>query len=191
MGEMRTVAIPAWTAEGVLPPVHPSDASADRSPYFVSLTDYVRHFGQTPERRTILDGLLRYRAAWHAAGVTRGLQWIDGSFLENVETIEGRPPNDVDVVTFFQLPDGDSQAALLGRAPDLFEETAVKAAYHVDGYWVSLGSPPERLLHRSAYWYSMWSHRRNQTWKGFVEIDLSPLEDAAAAASLVTEGGRP
>ena len=186
------MAIPAWTAEGVLPPIHPGDpVSPDRSPYVVSLTDYVLHVGQTPERRTILEGLLRYRAAWHAAGVTRGLQWIDGSFLENVETIEGRPPNDVDVVTFFQLPDGDSQAALLGRAPDLFEETAVKAAYHVDGYWVSLGSPPERLLHRSAYWYSMWSHRRNQTWKGFVEIDLSPFEDAAAAASLVTEGGRP
>lgn len=73
MGAMRTVAIPAWTAEGVLPPVHPSDASADRSPYFVSLTDYVRHFGQTPERRTIRDGLLPYRAAWQAAGVTRGL----------------------------------------------------------------------------------------------------------------------
>jgi hypothetical protein len=54
---MSHVAIPAWTADGVLPPIHASQpVSPERSPYVVSLTDYVLRFGDTPERRTILDG---------------------------------------------------------------------------------------------------------------------------------------
>jgi len=30
----------------------------------------------------------------------------------------------------------------------------------------------------------MWSHRRNQVWKGFVQIDLAPSDDAMATAQL-------
>lgn len=43
-------------------------------------------------------------------------------------------------------------------------------------------------------WYSVWSHRRSQLWKGFVQVDLAPAEDAAAAATLASvanAGGRP
>jgi hypothetical protein len=90
---MSPVAIPAWTAEGVLPPIDAAQpVSTERSPYAVSLTDYVLRFGDTPGRRTVLDGLLRYRAALHALGLVSGFQWLDGSFLEHVERIEGRPP---------------------------------------------------------------------------------------------------
>lgn len=35
----------------------------------------------------MLDGLLRKRAALHAAGLIQGFQWLDGSFLEHVENI--------------------------------------------------------------------------------------------------------
>jgi hypothetical protein len=94
---MSVVAIPAWTADGVLPPINASQpVSPERSPYVVSLTDYVLRFSDTPERRAVLDGYLRYRAALHAAGVVQGFQWIDGSFLEHVEVTEGRTPNDID-----------------------------------------------------------------------------------------------
>jgi hypothetical protein len=52
---------------------------------------------------------------------------------------------------------------------------------------------PERLTRQSAYWYSVWSHRRNQRWKGFVHVDLAPSADATAAATLASldAGGRP
>lgn len=194
---MTSVAIPAWTAEGVLPPINAAQpVSPERSPYVVSLTEYVLRFGETPERRTVLRGLLHYRVVLHAAGLVSGFQWLDGSFLEHVERIEGRPPNDVDVVTFYRLPSGISQAQLARRAGwagELLDHAAVKRNYHVDGYLVDLGMDPERLTRQSAYWYSVWSHRRNQLWKGFVQVDLALRDDAAAAATLgsLDVGGGP
>lgn len=187
---MIAVAIPAWTADGVLPPLNTSQpVSPQRSPYVVSLTDYVLRFSDTLERQAIVDGLLRYRAALHAVGLVQGFQWLDGSFLEHVERIEGRAPNDVDVVTFFRLPAGTSQAQLLSKVPTLFEHDLVKSTYRVDGYAVHLGMEPERLTQWSAYWYSVWSHRRNQLWKGFVQVDLKPTEDTAAVATLASISG--
>jgi hypothetical protein len=192
---MRPVAIPAWTADGVLPPINTSQpVSPERSPYVVSLTDYVMRFSDTPERRVVLDGFLRYRATLHRAGIVQGFQWLDGSFLEHVELIEGRAPNDVDVVTFYRLPVGVSQAQLAAKLGVHSDHDSVKAAFFVDSYLVDLGMAAERLTQLSAYWYSVWSHRRNQLWKGFVQVNLDPAEDALAAAtlaSLTNPGGRP
>lgn len=110
---MSTVAIPAWTANGVLPPINVLQReSVDRSPYAVSLLDYVLRFSSTPERQAIMGQFLRYRAALHSEGLVQGFQWLDGSFMENVEVTEGRAPNDLDVVTFYRLPPGTSQQRL-------------------------------------------------------------------------------
>ena len=185
---MNPVAIPAWTADGVLPPINTSQpVSTERSPYVVSLTDYVLRFSDTSERRTVLEGLLRYRAALHAVGLVSGFQWLDGSFLEHVELIEGRAPNDVDVVTFYRLPPGRTQQDIVSAAPSLFlDHAGVKATYFVDGYHEHLAMEAERLTRRITYWYSVWSHRRNQLWKGFVQVDLAPTEDATAVATLAS-----
>ncbi len=184
---MTRIAIPAWTADGVLPPVDASQpVSTERSPYIVPLTDCVLRFGNTPERQAILDGLLRYRSALHAAGLTAGFQWLDGSFLEHVERIEGRPPRDIDVVTFYRLPRGRTQQDVFTANPPLFDHAGVKEAYFVDGYYESLGMDAERLTKRTAYWYSVWSHRRTQQWKGFIQVDLAPVEDEGAAATLAS-----
>lgn len=192
---MSTVAIPAWTADGVLPPINSSQpVSAERSPYVVSLTDYVLRFSDTPERRTVLDGFLRYRRALHEVGLVSGFQWLDGSFLEHVERVERRPPRDVDVVTFYRLPAGRTQQQVLDAAPSLFQDHAgVKTEYRVDGYHEHLGMEAERLTKRTAYWYSVWSHRRTQLWKGFVQVDLAPRDDRVAVATLdsSSRGGNP
>jgi hypothetical protein len=124
----------------------------------------------------------------------QGFQWLDGSFLEHVEVTEGRAPNDVDLVTFYRLPVGLSQLQLAATAGAVLDRDSAKAAFRVDGYLVHLGMPAERLARQTAYWYSVWSHRRNQLWKGFVQVDLAPAEDSAAAAtlaSLISAGGRP
>jgi hypothetical protein len=188
---VTTVAIPAWTSTGVLPPFDASfeAVSASRSPYHVSLADVVLRFGSTSDRQRILDGLLRYRAALHAVGLTMGFQWLNGSFMENIESLEGRSPNDVDVVTFFQLPSGMTQESVAAAAPTIFPMTqpqrvVFKEHYFVDPYPVDLASPPGRLVRLSAYWYSVWSHRRDSSWKGYLQIDLSPAKDAAASALL-------
>lgn len=187
---MNTVALPAWNSLGLIPPVdeqHPM--SAERSPYTVLLTDFVLRFGHTSPRRKVLDGFLKYRAALHSVGLVSGFQWLDGSFLENVEVLEARAPNDIDVVTFFDLPEGKSQVDIFQQFPDLFPTTRrvhvkLKEMYCVDAYLEHLGKAPSRLVLQSSYWYSMWSHRRNQAWKGFVQIDLAPSGDAQAIAQL-------
>jgi hypothetical protein len=185
---MTFVAIPDWSPLGVLPPINVlSPTSGDRSPYKVSLTDFILRFNTSEERSRILEGYLRYRKAFHDIGLISGFQWIDGSFLEQIEILEGRSPRDIDVVTFFNLPHCKSQIDVLGLNPRLFKpecKDEIKNEFHVDGQFVLLSAPPGRLVDRSAYWYSVWGHRREGTWKGFLQIDLSQAEDATALANL-------
>lgn len=189
--------IPAWTMAGILPPVRPGYAghSLDRSPYVVPLWEVVEQFATTPSRTSILHGLLDYRAALHRSGLVSGFQWLDGSFMEDVEARESRPPNDVDVVTYFHLPIGETQASLFAKAGNLLRNAHVKTTYLVDAYPFVLGGPSEaRHVREISYWYSMWSHRRDGMWKGFIQVDLDPQEDIAAAqlaSAIVTGGTKP
>jgi hypothetical protein len=189
---MTRLAIPPWNSIGVIPPVSAtSPTDAERSPYEVSLSDLVLRFGTSPQRRQILDGFLDYRSRLHATGLRTGFQWLDGSFLENIELIESRSPNDLDVVTFFSLAPGDTQLAAQSRAPDAFprnshERAVFKATFFVDPYLVDLGAPSVRLVQSSTYWYSLWSHRRDASWKGYLQVGLDPTEDASAAIHLST-----
>lgn len=186
---MSPVAIPHWNFDGVLPPYDESDpASHSRSPYDVSLTDLILRFATSNDRKRILDGLLRFREALHAVGLTQGFQWIDGSFLENVEATEARNPADIDVVTFYHLPASNSQETLFSANPDLFDNIATKRDFHVDAYFIELGSmSPEDLTTRVAYWYSLWAHRRDALWKGFLKIDLANVDDLTAKVNLSIE----
>jgi hypothetical protein len=187
---MSTVALPSWNALGLIPPIDEQQpTSPERSPYAVSLTDFVLRFGQTQPRRVVLAGFLKYRSELHAAGLVSGFQWLDGSFLENVEVLEARAPNDIDVVTFFDLPADKSQLDLQQQFPELFPANRdahqkLKTVYCVDAYVEHLGKVPSRLVRQASYWYSMWSHRRNQAWKGYVQIDLASNDDALATAQL-------
>jgi hypothetical protein len=197
---MTRIAIPAWNSYGVLPPVDSTaPTSAERSPYAVSLSEFVLRFATSTKRQQVLAGYLRHRNRLHTAGLTTGFQWIDGSFLENIEVTESRDPNDVDVVTFFSLPVGSTQQQVVARAPDAFpithaERLAFKSVFFVDPYFVSLGSRPPLLVQQSAYWYSMWSHRRDAIWKGYLQVNLDPSEDPLAAIQLrvpAIPGGSP
>jgi hypothetical protein len=107
-----------------------------------------------------------------------GFQWLDGSFLEDVETLEHRPPRDIDVVTFLHTP-----ANVEPSTTDLavLNPAAAKQQFRVDAYLVELDEiTPEHLVSQSTYWYSMWSHRRNQAWKGYLQIDLAATDDEQA-----------
>jgi hypothetical protein len=187
-----SVAIPVWNNAGVLPPIRTSvpGNSPDRSPYSVELAMLVDRFSTSPERIAILDGLLRFRADLHQAGIVSGFQWLDGSFLEQVEVLEGRPPRDMDVVTFFEMPPVQDQRSLIQRHGALFNQKQVKMIYTMDAYFIELGCPTNQwLVKHVAYWYSMWSHRRDGLWKGFVQVDLGPAQDVDARAILNFHGG--
>lgn len=189
---VNTVTVPAWNNAGVLPPIRPNAPghSPDRSPYVVDLAMVFDRFSTSPERKTILDGLLRFRADLHTAGITSGFQWLDGSFLEQIETLENRPPKDMDVVTFFHLPRGWDQRSLVQHHGSLFDQKRVKENYAMDAYFVVFGQPTDSWQVKNiTYWYSMWSHRRDGLWKGFVQVDLDPAQDGQARAVLNLAGG--
>lgn len=182
---MTSMTLPDWNNAGIIPPVNEiNPTGAERSPYQISLIDIVLRFGISAERRAILDGFLRYRAALHAVGLNAGFQWLDGSFLENIELLENRAPQDIYVVTFFTLPPGTNQIEIQLKNPELFQPNKAswrKDEYKVDAYLVSLDTKNrESLVERSTYWYSMWSHRRDATWKGFAQVSLNPDEDDQA-----------
>lgn len=188
---MTIVAIPEWNAQDVLPPIHTiNPTSIDRSPYHVSLTDIVLRFGTSHVRHSILSGFLTFRAALHSIGLTEGFQWIDGSFIEKIEG----DPHDVDVVTFFYQPVGINPEELVTVNPQLFNRDYTKADYNVDAFFVQLNSEdPELLVRQATYWYSLWSHRRDGLWKGYLQIDLHAEQDAEAKEHLNkmnTQGGQ-
>ena len=145
----------------------------------------VLRFGDTGDRRKLLRGLLDYRAALHAADLRVGFQWVNGSFVEDTAQHAQREPNDIDLVTFLQLPDERTQAQWFQDNPSLFDPRTSKDRYGTDAYIVVLdrGSLPS-LVRESAYWNSLWSHDKSRQWKGYLEIDLSDHEDAAATAAL-------
>lgn len=179
--------IPEWNSSAVLPPIRPGNdgTDADRSPYQVSLTDVVERFGVSGERRQILRGLIKYRQELYALGINTGFQWLDGSFVEHIEDIEARPPNDIDVVTFFYLPNSLNQQDFASKAGDLFDREKVKEKFLVDAYLCLLGEPMGTTeVKKVSYWYSIWSHRRNGVWKGFIQINMDKDEDKAGMSLL-------
>ena len=182
-----TATIPDWNTSGIIPPIRPGEPghSSDRSPYRTSLLETIDRFGSTPARLDILEGYLAFREELHRAGLVSGIQWLDGSFVENKEAREGTDPGDIDVVTFVHLPSGRSQADIVSANPDLFNHDLVKATYKVDSYFQILGKPShERFVRETSYWSSMWSHSRLDEWKGFLEVDLLPGDDADARSYL-------
>lgn len=191
--------IPDWNISGLIPPIRPNQLghSPDRSPYRISLMDVINKFSHTLERQKILKGFLDYRQQLHGIGLTEGFQWLDGSFMENVEILRGRPPKDIDVVTFYVMPNGMTQTDLATNHMDIFDQPSVKTQYLVDAYSIELSGQVNNqvdswYVQQITYWYSMWSHTRQEQWKGFLEIDLSPLEDANALAlleNIINEGG--
>lgn len=187
---------PAFNHSHVLPPFEGDRMSSARSsPYPVTASALAQRLGTSPERCVILDGLFRYRAALAMLGFTRGFQWLDGSFVEDVEAREDRPPQDIDVVTFAYPPDGmtkDQVRELLAGHPELFNQDQCKAGFHCDTTIINLTTSPEWLVTQARYWYGLFSHRRGDAlWKGMLALPLNS-DDAAAAALMrarLNQGG--
>lgn len=170
--------VPAWDSDGYIPAIWPGErgTSSARAPYVVSLPDLVALYGHTAHRRRLLTGFLQYRSLLHRAGLVRGFQWIDGSFVRNVEQDpeHGHAPRDIDVVTLFYIPEGATAESLDSEFPMLGDFTALEEAYLVDAYYVQLNQvATEVIVERTVYWYSLWSHTDEGRWKGYLQVDLA------------------
>jgi|ERR1039458_4347245 hypothetical protein len=173
--------IPDFNHNGVLPPHMglPTDP-AQLSPYPVTAFEVCEKFGTSLERRNILRGWLELRAALRQFGFPSGFQWLDGSFMEDVEARRGSPPNDIDVVSF--LPAGNPQIHNAALSSLLANRAGVKTRYKVDHLIVMLFWPGHVLIEQSRYWCGLFSHRRaDGIWKGMLKVDLGPQADDDAA----------
>lgn len=177
--------IPANTISGVLPPFVGA-TSADKaniSPYEVDMSDVVLRYSTSPERIKILTGLLHYRKALAEIGISQGFQWLDGSFVEDVEMLRSRPPGDIDLVTFAHRPvqDDEEWAEMIDANQHLFDPDQTKAVYHCDAYFVDMSLSPELLIGDTAYWYGLFSHQRgaSATWKGMIRVSLASDDSQA------------
>ncbi len=184
--------IPAFDIHGVIPPIRPGvdGSDVDRSPYRISASALIERFATTAERGEILRGFLRLRSDLRAAGFGEGFQWVDGSFVEDIELSRGRSPGDVDVVSFLRVGDVATARQRAMAAPRLFRNHEAKLHYRVDHYVIRLDLPlDEPTAKLISYWYSMWSHRRDDNrWKGFVQLSLTD-DDAAAEGLLEARRG--
>lgn len=169
-----TNSIPSFDHNLVLPPHKGSPAvKSDLSPYPCTSLELCQRFATSAERIAILDGFLHFREKLQSLGLHQGFQWLDGSFLENVELRENRPPNDLDIVTVYWGYDLTFQNTLVSQFPEFASPRKAKANYQLDHYPVDAGHHPKTTIESTRYWIQLFSHNRDAVWKGMLKIDLN------------------
>lgn len=137
----------------------------------------------------MLNNLIAYRQLISTGGYTSGIQFLDGSFVEDVETHSRREPGDIDVFSllnvpthYMQNPPSWHQGGFQFWAEEIQNQPRNKQRFELDTYaalveeFQLLG-----LLNHVMYWYSLFSHQRDTfAWKGFVAVVLDPAQDADA-----------
>lgn len=187
--------LPAFDIRGMLPPFTGTDPTvfANRSPYSCTMSELCASFGATGIRKTLLRNLIAYRALIASDGYLNGLQFVDGSFVEDIETTESRDPRDIDVFSIL-VPPAKYQAdpaawAATGLpfwASEIVDHAKNKARFSLDCYAMipdfrNLGT----LMQQSFYWYGLFSHKRlTQAWKGFVAVPLDVADDQVALTAI-------
>jgi hypothetical protein len=158
------------------------------------MTEVVGTLGITPERKKLLLALLDYRTLLASLGYAIGLQFIDGSFVENVELRENRSPGDIDVFSFLVRPSHYQQDPALWQSTGFAEwrdEIAArdlnKQRFGLDTYAIAIDQTgPVGVIEGTMYWYSLFSHKRlTYDWKGFLRVELNANDDAAARTACV------
>jgi hypothetical protein len=186
--------IPDHNQSGVLPPFLPESspsAPSSMAPFKVSLLEVAQRFSTSNARFEIIRGLISYRTELRKEGIASGFQWIDGSFVEDVERNKGRSPNDVDIITFANRPstylDPKKWRDFIERRQDLFLPIESKKNYRCDAYYVDMNLQPEMLINITKYWFGLFSHQRDTfLWKGMLEV---PLDDDKDVIQFLRNGG--
>jgi hypothetical protein len=181
--DMASSPLPTFDARGVLPAFIGPNATkhATRSPFKATIHDLVTRFAYTKERATLLLGLNAYRERLFDRGFIDGMQWIDGSFVEDVERLHSRPPRDIDLITLFRRPKRYAANLKSWKEDfekkiffDLFEPNANKFSFNCDTYALDLDGKSESIIEQSAYWLGLFSQQRTtQHTKGIVSIPLA------------------
>lgn len=152
-------------------------------------------FGTTAPRRLLLRNLIAYRELLANEGYVSGIQFIDGSFMEDVETFASRAPSDIDVFSVLNIPPKYHAAPATWPTAgfpfwriEVIDRDRNKRRFGLDTYAVlfeDLHAQPMALIRDIIYWYSLFSHQRGTlAWKGFAGLTLDPAGDQAALSAL-------
>jgi hypothetical protein len=189
IGQMATTGAPLDIPpfdSGVLPPFVGGDptVSALMAPFETTLNRIAVRMCGSERRTTIFHGLLNYRQALAAVGLQDGFQWLSGSFMEDIETLEKRSPRDVDVVTFIRRPpqfvnDDAGWQAYLEPNEIIFDHELIKAQFHCDAYFVDMSTDVFSVVDQTRYWF--WTVLASAQWR---------LERYAASAACRIAGRR-
>jgi hypothetical protein len=87
---------------------------------------------------------------------------------------------------------GDAWDRFARSRLDLFDRRQTKPRFSCDAFYVSLTpSDPRTLVSFTAYWFALFSHRRDAIWKGLVEVPLDGLDDDQAAWNVLESKNEP
>ena len=100
-----------------------------------------------------------------------------GSFLEDVETRENRPPEDLDLLTIYWGYDTEFQERFDREFPEFSNHNLSKMRFRLDHYPVDIGFSPDSTVEIIRYWIQLFSHNRDAIWKGMVRVDLNTPEE--------------
>ena len=189
------MSIPEFDARGLIPPVDVTNpAGPARSPYMATVVELVERFGQTPHRRVLLRNLLAYRQLLTSDDYVSGVQFIDGSFVEDVEAVQNRAPQDIDVFTLVNPPTKYAADYTLWLSQgaqfwgeEIVNRSANKVRFSLDTFGIIVDDqiPIFHTMHDIMYRYGLFSHQRNTFhWKGFVALDIGTTDDNMALTLL-------
>jgi hypothetical protein len=181
--------IPAFTLSGVLPPFDgPNPGQGSISPYRATLLEVAQRLCTSRQRIGLLRGLIELRKALVKLGINQAVQWLDGSFCENVEISRGRPPADIDVVTLFIRPEiflkePAKWKTFVEANRDVFSRERTKKLFCCDAFFVDIqGLSISNLIQQITYWHGLFTHQRETfQWKGIIEVQLTPNDDDVVA----------
>ncbi len=174
--------IPNFDHNNVLPPHlgNPTDRT-HLSPYPCSILELCHRFSTSNNRVQILKNYILFRQRMNALGIIYGFQWLDGSFLENIEVSEGRPPRDLDVVTFFGGLSIADQTNIRANFPEFANPSLAKNNFSLDHYPVDYSYNPDVTVEQTRYWLQLFTHNRVGVWKGILRLSLNtPIDDQHA-----------
>jgi len=174
--------IPAFDHNHVLPPhIGNPTQQAELSPYPCTILELCQRFATSNHRIAILKNFILFRQRLTAEGVVNGFQWLDGSFMSNIEHLEGRSPNDLDLVTLYTGLSLPEQAAIVANFPEFVDSARSKAIYQLDHYPFDCSYSPDLTVEKTRYWIQLFTHDRNGVWKGMLKLPLNtPAEDNIA-----------
>lgn len=166
--------IPDFDKNNVLPPYlgkTPTERSM-QSPYRTDIMEVCKHFCTSPARINILRGYVQFRLDTISHGIFDGIQWIDGSFVENIEVSDSRDPHDIDIVSMLAINDPSEELRIVRTYPEFASPILSKKKYFVDHYPVVVNRSPLSTLQDVKYWIQLFGHNRKGVWKGMLELPM-------------------